>query len=97
MIISGVDEKFKSWRKLTGKLRQYRPSLKISKIKKLPKGDFLSFGDSLQDVTILQNENKIKAAIGDNVKISLPKAFQISKEETKSVAVQREFQPNFLI
>ena len=78
-IISGFDEKLKSWRKLTGELRQYHPGLKIPTIKEFPKGDFLAIGDSLQDVTILQNENKMKAALGKNVKISLPKAFQISK------------------
>ena len=88
VIISSVDEEFRSWRKLTAELRQYHPSLKISTIKELPKGDFLAIGDSLQDVTILQNENKMKAALGKNVKISLPKAFQISKEQTKSLAVK---------
>ena len=82
-IISGVDEKFKSWRKLSGELKQYHPSLKISTVKELPKGDFLAIGHSLQDVTILQNENKMKAALVKNVKISLPKAFQISKEQQK--------------
>ena len=88
VIISGVDEKFKSWRKQWAKLRQYHPRLKISMIKELLKGDFLVIGDSLQDVTILQNENKMKAAPGKNVKINLPKAFQISKEQTKSLAVK---------
>ena len=33
VIISGVHEKFKSWRKLTDELRQYHPSLNISTIK----------------------------------------------------------------
>ena len=83
VITSGVDEKFKSWRKLMGKLRQYHSSLKISTIKEPPKDGFLAIGDSLQDVTILQNEKEMKAALGKNVNISLPKAFQISKEETK--------------
>ena len=40
-------------------LRQYHPSLKISRIKELPKGDFVAIDDSLQDVIILQNESKI--------------------------------------
>ena len=47
-----------------GKLRQYHPSLKVSQVKELPKGDFLVIGDSVQDVVILQNENKIKATLG---------------------------------
>ena len=39
-------------------LRQFHPSLKISQIKELSKGDFLIIGDSVQDVIILQNEPK---------------------------------------
>ena len=44
VIISGVDEIFKSWRKPTSELRQYHPSLKISMIKELLKGGFLAIG-----------------------------------------------------
>ena len=36
-----------------GELRQYHPSLKVSRIKELPKGDYLVIGDSVQDVIIL--------------------------------------------
>ena len=32
-------------------------------------------GDSLQYIIILQSESKIKATLGKNVKVSLPKAF----------------------
>ena len=88
VIFSGVDEKFKNWRTLMGELRQYHPSLKISRIKELPKGDFVAIGDSVQDVIILQSESKMKAALGQNVKISLPKAFQTSKVKTKSLAIK---------
>ena len=42
VIISGVDEKFKSWRKITSKLRQYHPCLKMSRIKELPHTRFFS-------------------------------------------------------
>ena len=35
-----------------GELRQYHPSLKISRIKELPKGDFVAMGDSMQDIII---------------------------------------------
>ena len=69
-------------------LRQYHPGVKISRIKELPKGDFVVIGDSVQDVIILQNESKMKAALGKNVKISLPKAFQTSKVQTKSLAIK---------
>ena len=42
----------------------------------------------MQDVIILQNENKMKAALGQNLKVSLPKAFQINKQQTKSLAIK---------
>ena len=42
----------------------------------------------MQDVIILQNESKMEAALGQNVKVSLPKAFQINKQQTKSLAVK---------
>ena len=42
----------------------------------------------MQDVIILQNESKMKAALGQNVKVSLPKAFQINKQQTESLAVK---------
>ena len=88
VILSGIKAEHKNWRKLLGDLRQFRPGLKVSQIKELPKGDFLIIGDSMQDVIILQNENKMKAALGQNVKVSLPKAFQINKQQTKSLAVK---------
>ena len=88
MIISGVDEKFKTWRQLLGELRQYHPSLRITHIKELPKGDFLIIGDSVQDMIILQSESKMKAALGQKVKVSLPKAFQINKAHLKSLVIK---------
>ena len=87
-IISDVDGKIKTWSKQTGELGQYHPSLKILRLKELPKGDFVAIGDSLRDVIILRNGGKMKAELGRNVKISLPKAFKISKEQTKSLAVK---------
>ena len=88
VILSGVNEKFKNWRQLMGELRQYHPSLKITRIKELPKGDFLVIGNSGQDVTILQNENTMKAALGKKVKVRLPKAYQTCKIQSKSLAVK---------
>ena len=44
MILSGVDGKFKNWRSIMDELRQYHPSLKVSQIKELPKGDYLVIG-----------------------------------------------------
>ena len=63
-------------------------SLKVSQVKELPKGDLLIIGDSVQDVIILQSENKMKAALGKNVKVSLPKAYQTSKSQNKILAIK---------
>ena len=88
VIISGIDKKFKTWRSVMGELRQFHPSLKVSQVKGLPKGDLLIIGDSVQDVIILQSENKMKAALGKNVKVSLPKAYQTSKSQNKILAIE---------
>ena len=78
VIISGVDPRLKNWRQLMGELRQYHPCLKVSNVKELPKGDFLLIGDSIQDVVILQNESKMKAALGQKVKVYLKPTKQTS-------------------
>ena len=88
VIISGVDDKIKRCRQLMGELRQYHSGLKVSSIKDLLKGEFVIICDSLQDVLILQSETKMKAALGQKVKISLLKAFQTNKVSTKSLAVK---------
>ena len=88
VIISGVDPELKNWRQLMGELRQYHPCLKVSNVKELPKGDFQIIGDSIQDVIILQNESKMKAASGQKVKVSLPKAYQTNKTPNKRLAVK---------
>ena len=71
-----------------GELRQFHPSLKVSQVKELPKGDLLIIGNSVQDVIILQSENKMKAALGKNVKVSLLKAYQTSKSQNKILAIK---------
>ena len=88
VILSGVDGKFINWKSIMGELRQYHPILKVSQIKELPKGDFLVIGDSVQDVVILQSEMKMKAALGKNVKVSLPKVFQTNKTPNKSLVIK---------
>ena len=88
VIISGVDKKFQNWRQIMGELRQYHPSLKVSSINKLPKGDFIIISDSVQDMIILQNESTMKAALGQKVQVSLPKAFQTSKVQNKHLAIK---------
>ena len=69
-------------------LRQYHPCLKVSQIKELPKGDLLVIRDSMHDIIILQSETKMKAALGKNVKGSLPKAYQTNITQNKSLAVK---------
>ena len=71
-----------------GELRQHHPSLKIPKIKELTKGGLLVVGDSPQDALILQNESKMKAALGKNVRVSLPKAYQITQNQNKCLVVK---------
>ena len=71
-----------------GELRQHHPSLKISKVKSLAKGDLLVVGDSPQDALILQTESKMKAALGKNVSVSLPKAYQITQKKNKCLMVK---------
>ena len=72
-----------------GELRQHHPSLRISKAKALQKGDLLVVGDSPRDAVILQSEPKMKAALGQNVRVSLPKAYQTTKQKNKCLVVQR--------
>ena len=83
-----MDKKLKTWRSVMSELRQFHPSLKVSQVKKLPKGDLLIIGDSVQDVIILQSENKMTVALGKNVKVNLPKAYQTSKSQNKILAIK---------
>ena len=71
-----------------GELRQYHPSLKVSQIKELPKGDFLVIRDLVQNVVILQSETKMRATLGKNVKVSpgrsvYQKPSKLTKRKTK--------------
>ena len=43
----------------------------------------------MQDISILQNESKMKAALGQKIQVSLPKAFQTSKTQNKRLVVKR--------
>ena len=54
----------------------------------MTKGGLLVVGNSLQDAVILQNESKMKAALGKNVRISFPKAYQLSQKQNKCLAVK---------
>ena len=67
------------------KLKQFHPNIKVSKVLEKKNNSFLIIGDTPRDVAILQSENKMKACLGQNVKISLPKAYQTSKPKKSLV------------
>ena len=79
IILSDVDPKFNSVVKLMSELRQFHPSLRVSKVQELKNNRSLVIGDTPQDVAILQSDNKMKACLGQNVSASLPKAYQTAK------------------
>ena len=68
-------------------LSQYHPELRVSRVKDLPNKGFLIIGNTLRDVLTLQSENKMKACLDQNLKISPPKAYQI-KEKSKTLVVK---------
>ena len=88
VMLSGIDAKYQTWRQVMGELRLHHPSLKISKVKALAKGNLLVVGDSPQDAVILQTESKMKAALGKNVRVSLPKAYQTTQTKKRCLAVK---------
>ena len=65
-------------------LSQYHPELRVCRVKDLPNKGFLIIGNTPRDALTLQSEKKIKACLGQNLKISLPKAYQI-KEKARLV------------
>ena len=66
--------KFKSVKQVMSKLSQYHPELRVSRVKDLPNKECFVIGNTPQGVLILQSENKMEACLGQNLKISLPKA-----------------------
>ena len=69
-------------------LRQFHPNLRVSKVQELKNNRFLVIGDTPRDVAILQNDNKIKTCLSQNVSVSLPKAYQIAKAASKTLVVK---------
>ena len=88
IILSDVDSKFNSVVKLMSELRQFHPSLRVSKVQELKNNRFLVIGDTPRDVAILQSDNKMKACLGQNVSASLPKAYQTTKRASKTLVVK---------
>ena len=68
-------------------LSQYHHELRVSGVKDLPNKGFFIIGNTPRDVIILQNETKMKACLGKNLKISLPKAYQ-NKDKSKTLVVK---------
>ena len=81
IIFRDADAKFKSVKQVMNELSQYHPELSVSRVKDLPNQSFLIVGNTPRDVVILQSESKMKACLGKNFKISLPRAYQ---NQTKS-------------
>ena len=76
IILYDVDPKFNSVVKLMSELRQFDPSLRVSKVQEPKNNRSLVIGDTPRDVTILECDNKMRACLGQNVSASLPKAYQ---------------------
>ena len=78
-LFSAMSIPFNSVVKLMSKLRTFHPSLRVTKVQELKNNRFLVIGDTPRDASILQNDNKMKACLGQNVSASLPKAYQTAK------------------
>ena len=88
IILNDVDPKFNSVIRPMSELRQFHPSLRVSKVQELKNNRFLVIGDTPRDVAILQSANEMKACLGQNVLASLPKAYQTAKAASKTLVVK---------
>ena len=88
VIFRDANPKFNSIKQVMSELSQYHPEVRVSSVKDLPNKGFLIIGNTPRDVLTLQSEKKMKACLGKNLKISLPKAYQI-KEKSKTLVVKR--------
>ena len=73
---------------VTSELKQYHPSFICTRFKLFKNGNFLIVGDTPKDCAFLQNESKMKAALGPNVKVSLPQAFHSARKQSHKVLVK---------
>ena len=87
IIFRDEDAKFKSVKQVMSELSQYHPELRVSRVKDLPNQSFLIVGNIPRDVVILQSESKMKACLGKNIKISLPRAYQ-NQTKSKTLVVK---------
>ena len=88
IILNNVDPKFNSVVKLMNELRQFHPSLRDSKVQERKNNRFLVIVDTSSDVAILQNDNKMRACLGQNVSASLSKAYQTAKAASQTLVVK---------
>ena len=87
VIFRDADSKFKTVKQVMSELSQYHPELRVSRVKDLPNKGFFIIGNAPRDIRTLQSESKMKACLGQNLKISLPIAYQI-KEKSKTLVVK---------
>ena len=94
VIFRHADPKFKTVKQVMIELSQYHPELRVSRVKDLPNKGFFIIGNTPRDVLTSQSENEMKACLGQNLKVSLPKAYQI--KEKARLSLQKGCQPNLL-
>ena len=87
VIFRDADPKFTSVKEIMSELSQYHPELRVSRVKDLPNKGFFIIGNTPRDVIIQQKKTKMKACLGKNLMISLPKAFQ-NKDKSKTLVVK---------
>ena len=87
VIFRDADSKFTAVKQIMSQLSQYHAELRVSRVKDLPNKEFFIVGNTPRDVIILQNETKMKACLGKNLKVSLPKAYQ-NKDKSKTLVVK---------
>ena len=68
-------------------LSQHHPELRVSRLKDLPNKGFLIIGNTPRDVLTFQSEKEMKACLGQNVTVGLPRAHQI-EEKSKTLVVK---------
>ena len=68
-------------------LSQYHPELRVSRVKDHPNKGFFIIGNTPRNIIILQNETKMTACFGKNLKTSLPKAYQ-NQDKSKTLIVK---------
>ena len=85
VIFRDADPKFRTVKQVMSELSQYHSELRVSRVKNLSNKGFFIIRNTPRDVLTLQSENKMKACLDQNLKISLHKAYQIKKKARLSL------------